>query len=58
MRTYLDDGAFVHYDDTVGIVDCGKPVGYDKAGAARSQLPHGMLDKQFRTRINGRCGFV
>ena len=54
----LDDPALLHDHDTVGILDCGKPVGDDKGGASLHQGVHAGLHQLLGAGVNGGRRFV
>ena len=58
MRALLDYASVVHYEDEVGVADCGEPVGDDEVGSTRHQGVHGPLDQHLCSRVHAACGLV
>ena len=52
MGALLQDPALGQQDDVVRVLDGGKPVGNDQHGADGAHLFQGILDQQFRLRID------
>ena len=53
MLPLLDDAAILHNKDDIRLADGGKPVGDDEARAPLHHARKGLLNFQFRARVDG-----
>lgn len=54
----LDDVSILQNQDQIGIADRRKTMGDDEARSAFHQVIHGLLDLNFRSRIDGARGLI
>ena len=52
MAAPLDDPAFLHHQDLVGVPDGRQPVGDDEAGPVAAEFDHRVLDEKFGARVH------
>ena len=58
MISLFDDRAILHHQNHIRALDCGKPVGNDKAGSTLHHSAESILNFQLCTGIDGRCCFI
>lgn len=58
VRSLFFDSIRGHDDDAVSMADCRQPVCDDQGSSALGQFVQCALDRRFRFRIEGGCGFI